>query len=299
MKVLVIIITYNFEAWINRCLGSLAQSDYPVDTIVLDNGSTDQTVHHLQTNYPHIRLIENRANLGFGRANNIGMQIAMTEGYDFVFLMNQDAWVNKDTIGTLVNLCQKHPEYGILSPVHLTASEKTLDPGFASYSQIKEIAKLPSHKEIVPLSFVNAAFWMIPISVLRQIGCFSSLFYHYGEDKDFINRLTFHGYQVGYSPKVFGCHDREYRPMSYQKFLHTEYVYHLSEYANIHYSLPKALGMGVLAVVKKSIESVCKGKMQLSADYLGIAFRLLMQSRHVIACRKTNINRNLYHSFEP
>ena len=91
MKVLVIIITYNFEPWINRCLGSLAQSDYPVDTIVLDNGSTDQTVHHLRINYPHIRLIENRANLGFGRANNIGMQIAMTEGYDFVFLMNQDA----------------------------------------------------------------------------------------------------------------------------------------------------------------------------------------------------------------
>ena len=113
MKVLVIIISYNFESWMNRCLGSLAQSDYPVDTIVLDNGSKDHTVQHIQSNYPHIRLIDNQANLGFGRANNIGMQIAMTEGYDFVFLMNQDAWIAKDTIGTLVNLCQKHPEYGM------------------------------------------------------------------------------------------------------------------------------------------------------------------------------------------
>ena len=85
MKVLVIIISYNFEPWISRCLGSLAQSDYPVDTIVIDNGSKDNTVQHIRTHYPDIRLIENQANLGFGRANNIGMQIAMTEGYDFVF----------------------------------------------------------------------------------------------------------------------------------------------------------------------------------------------------------------------
>lgn len=299
MKVLAIIISYNFEPWISRCLDSLSKSDYPVDTIVIDNGSKDHTVQLVRNHYPHIRLIENQANLGFGKANNIGMQIAMTEGYDVVFLMNQDAWVAPSTIGTLVRLCQKHPEYGILSPVHLTASEKRLDPGFASYCQIKEISDLPGHEEIVPLNFVNAAFWMIPVSILKQIGCFSPLFYHYGEDKDFINRLTFHGYRVGYAPKAFGCHDREYRPMDYKKFLHTEYVYHLSEYANILYSLPKALGMGVLAVIKKSLESACKGKMKLSVDYLGMAFRLLMQSKNVFLCRKDNINHNPYHSFEP
>ena len=299
MKILVIIVSYNFEQWMERCLGSLRLSEFPVDVLVIDNDSKDKTTELIRTQHPEVRLIENNKNLGFGRANNIGMQIALEEGYDFAFLMNQDAWIDANTIGTLVSISQKHPEYGILSPVHLTASEKTLDPGFASYSQIKEISQLPSREEIVMLNFVNAAFWMIPTSVLKQVGCFSSLFYHYGEDKDFINRLTFHGYQVGYSPKVFGCHDREYRPMSYQKFLHTEYVYHLSEYANIHYSLPKALGMGVLAVVKKSLESVCKGKIKLSADYLGMAFRLLMQSKQVIVCRKTNINRNPYHSFEP
>ena len=288
MKVLVIIITYNFEPWINRCLGSLAQSDYPVDTIVLDNGSTDQTVHHLRINYPHIRLIENRANLGFGRANNIGMQIAMTEGYDFVFLMNQDAWVNKDTIGTLVNLCQKHPEYGILSPVHLTASEKTLDPGFASYSQIKGIAKLPSHKEIVPLSFVNAAFWMIPVSVLKKVGGFCPLFYHYGEDKDYVNRLHYHGYRIGYSPLAFGCHDREYRPLTHAGFLRTEYVYHLSEYANIRHSFPKAFGFAVLATLKKSFESLVKGKFQLASEYVSMSFRLFAKSGDIYRYRKQN-----------
>ena len=298
MKVLVIIVSYHFEPWIDRCLVSLRLSQYPVDTIVIDNGSTDRTIQRIQNDYPEVRLLPQAKNLGFGKANNIGMQIAVAEGYDFVFLLNQDAWIDSNTIGKLVALSQSHPQYGILSPVHLTGKGDKPDPGFGHYAHLQHLDQLPD-SDILDIPFANAAFWMIPVSVLKKVGGFCPLFYHYGEDKDFINRLTFHGYQVGYSPKVFGCHDREYRPMSYQKFLHTEYVYHLSEYANIHYSLPKALGMGVLAVVKKSLESVCKGKIKLSADYLGMAFRLLMQSKQVIVCRKTNINRNPYQSFEP
>ena len=77
MKVLVIIISYNFEQWIDRCLGSLRRSEYPVDILVLDNDSKDKTIERLRTNYPEVRLIENRKNLGFGRANNLGMQIAI------------------------------------------------------------------------------------------------------------------------------------------------------------------------------------------------------------------------------
>ena len=66
---------------------------------------------------------------------------------------------------------------------------------------------------------------MIPTDVLRKVGGFCPLFYHYGEDKDFVNRLHYHHYIVGYSPKVFGNHDREYRPMTHEGFLRTEYAF--------------------------------------------------------------------------
>lgn len=127
MKVLTIIVSYNFEPWIDRCLGSLKASTLPTDVIVIDNGSSDRTVDIIRNSYPGIRLITNHANLGFGKANNIGMQIALKEGYDAVFLLNQDAWIGQDTLEALARQSQLHPEFGILSPVHLNGSGKELE----------------------------------------------------------------------------------------------------------------------------------------------------------------------------
>ena len=193
MKVLVVIVSYNFERWIDRCLGSLHQSEHPVDIVVIDNASQDHTVQRIKKDYPHIKLIESKSNLGFGKANNIGMQMALKEGYEAVFLMNQDAWIAKDAIGILVQLCQEQPSYGILSPVHLTGNGDKPDPGFGIYAQMECLAQLPNGKNLLPLPFVNAAFWMIPVSVLKKVGGFCPLFYHYGEDKDYVNRLHYHG----------------------------------------------------------------------------------------------------------
>jgi GT2 family glycosyltransferase len=287
MKVLVIIVSYNFEPWLERCLGSLRHSFYPVDTVVIDNGSTDQTIQRIRKDYPETRLLPQNKNLGFGRANNIGMQIALAEGYDFVFLLNQDAWIDSNTIGELVELSQSYPQYGILSPVHLTGKGDKPDPGFGYYAQIQQLDQL-SDKNILPIPFANAALWMIPVSVLKKVGGFSPLFYHYGEDKDFVNRLTYHDYQVGYSPRVFGNHDREYRPLTHQVFLRTEYVYHLSEYANIHHNGLKAFGYGVLAPMKKCLVALFKGKASLSKDYFCMTFQLLRRSKEVCFYRKTN-----------
>ena len=288
MKVLVIIVSYNFERWIDRCLRSLQQSEYPVDSVVIDNASQDHTVQRIQKDYPSVRLIESKTNLGFGKANNIGMQIALEEGYDAVFLMNQDAWIAKDSISILARLCQKESSFGIISPVHLTGNGDKPDPGFGTYAKLETLSQLPEGKELMPLPFVNAAFWMIPVSVLKKVGGFCPLFYHYGEDKDFVNRLQYHGYHMAYSPKAFGCHDREYRPLTHEGFLRTEYVYHLSEYANILHAFPKAFGYAVLATFKKAVESLFKGKFKLSVEYLSMSFRLLAKSGDVCRYRKQN-----------
>lgn len=287
MKILVIIVSYNFERWIDRCLGSLRKSTQPIDVVVIDNASKDATIQRITNDYPEVRLIESKSNLGFGRANNIGMQIALSENYSHVFLLNQDAWIEPDTIKTLALLCQRNPEYGILSPVHLTGNGDKPDPGFGQYAKLHSLKELPND-EIIGIPFANAAFWMIPITVLKRIGGFCPLFYHYGEDKDFVNRLSYHHFKVGYSPQVTGCHDREYRPFTHESFLRSEYVYHLSEYANINYSWVKALGYGVLAIGKKIILSMSKGNFSIATDYFTMLFKLINQSREINTYRKNN-----------
>lgn len=286
MKVLVIIVSYNFERWMDACLSSLQRSSHPVDILVIDNASQDCTVNRLRKEYPEIRLICNAKNLGFGQANNLGMKIALDEGYQAVFLLNQDAWIDSDCIATLCRLSEKHPTYGVLSPIHLTGNGKHLDAGFAAYTHLQDIPN--DDREVVKALFINAAFWFIPTGVIRQVGMFSPLFYHYGEDKDFANRLHYHHFLIGYSPQVFGWHDRECRKVTDNEFLRSERVYLLSEYANINYSLPKAFAKSILACFKKALMAPICGKGRFCISYLSMACSLFAKTIEVYQTRKTN-----------
>ena len=272
MKTLSIVISYNFMPWIDRCLSSLLQGTQSTDILVIDNDSKDETVATLQARYPQVRLIRNNHNLGFGAANNIGMKIALDESYDGVLLINQDAWLAPDALQQLVEVSLQHPEYGIISPKHLTGDGSKMDPGFASYIDNGG-------------SFINAALWYIPMSVIRKVGMFAPLFYHYGEDKDYVNRIHYHGYQIGYVPTALGYHDRAERPFNRSLFLRTERVYHLSEYANINYSFAKAFAMGVLAPVKKAFKALAKGQWSNFAAFISISFQLMMQTPQVLHSR--------------
>ena len=292
MKVSVIIVSYNFEQWIDRCLGSLRRSTSPISVIVVDNGSKDNTTQILEKNYPEVHLIKTGANLGFGKANNIGIRYAMEQGADYFFLLNQDAWIDEDTIEILLALFEKHPEYGILSPAHLNGKGDKPDFGFSTYSGIKEkeeFLSLQKDNEVVSLRFINAAFWMISIKAIKDLGGFCPLFFHYGEDIDYINRLHYHGYMLGYSPHVFGYHDRENREISRETFLRSEKIYLLSEYANINYSFYKAFGYGILAGIKKAMIALKKGKVANSLTFINISIRLLCKTKQVL--QMTNKNR--------
>lgn len=237
-------------------------------------------------------MIQSKINLGFGRANNIGMKIALTEGYDYVFLLNQDAWIASSTLGTLARLCQLYPQYGIMSPVHLTGSGNKLEHGFAGYAALQSLEVLKASVAECPVTvpFINAAFWMIPVSVLKKTGGFCPLFYHYGEDVDYANRLRYVGYQIGYSSVVFGYHDREHRQTSRKDFLRSEQIYLLTEYANINYSFPKAFAYGILAAVKKSAQAFLRKEIRMGVSYLSITWRLLGCTVQVARYRKMNLD---------
>ncbi len=94
--------------WIKRCLNSLKNSTLKVSTVVIDNGSIDGTQAYIQNHFPEVDFIQSKTNLGFGQANNIGIKKAYDNQADYVFLLNQDAWIDhNDTIENLVKTAVK------------------------------------------------------------------------------------------------------------------------------------------------------------------------------------------------
>jgi GT2 family glycosyltransferase len=222
----IVIVTFNGMAWLDKCL--LSCKGYPV--IIIDNASTDATVPHILKNYPNIELIQQAKNLGFGAANNIGIKHALNQGAAYVFLLNQDAYLQPDTIKKLVNTHQEHKEYGVLSPIHLNGDGAKLDKLF-SY-RLKQNNDLMSDllcsnklKKIYDISFVNAAAWLLPKQVLETVGGFDPLFFHYGEDDNYCQRVLYHGFKIGVHPNAFVYHDREQRAAAVQLNFEEELEY--------------------------------------------------------------------------
>lgn len=230
-KVLVIVVTYNSAKWVDKCFGSLRESDCPVDVIAIDNASTDETVRLIQENYPEVCLVKNKTNLGFGAANNIGITNALKSGYDYVYLLNADAWVCKYTIGKMVAAFEAHPELGVLSPVQMASDTVSMDPNFRRKCG-KRIAR--RRTDIVKVPFVMAAHWMISAACLRQVGAFSPAFQLYGEDNNYLDRVRWHKFKVAVLSSAGAIHDRDCRPNPKERKMKLKCNYALSMLIDPH-----------------------------------------------------------------
>lgn len=222
-KVLVIIVTYNALQWIEKTIESLKASSVPTDIIIIDNCSTDNTNKYIAETYSDITFVQNATNLGFGQANNIGLKHAISLNYDYVYLLNQDAWIKKDTLEILIHTHQKHPEYGILSPIQVQANEQNMDNNFLKYVAPATIGKsllndiyFGNTDEVYEVNDVMAAHWLICKDCLMKVGGFSPAFHHYGEDNNYIDRARYHNFKVGIVPTAIGIHDRENRKDSFE-----------------------------------------------------------------------------------
>lgn len=242
MKIYAIVAVYNGrqQNWIKECLDSITRSTLPVNIIAIDNGSTDGSVDFIQQNYKQVDLIRSDKNSGFGAANNIGIRKALDAGFDFLFLLNQDAYVFPDSIQQLIELHKQQPEYGILSPVHLADNGNVIDKTF-----LRSITDLPGNlfisdlilgqklSKVYSFPFVNAAIWSISRKCIENVGGFDPIFLHYGEDADYCKRVLARNLLIGVSPEVRAVHNRSQadsrRPIDAKKKLLLSYLLHFKE----------------------------------------------------------------------
>ena len=254
-RVLVIVVSHNGMRWLPRCLSSVMpgaktpDSAPEVDVYVWDNASTDGSADFVAENYPQAILVRSRENLGFSIPNNKGFEYAVRQGYDYAYLLNQDAWVEPGALDLLVASARAHPEYGVLSPLQMTDGYKELDRQFARLlpadtksapfvlgeapngsARTKSAPFVPGEERdrdgegVVEVRRVMAAHWLVPVQVVEKIGPFEEeLFPLYGQDDEWCRRLHFFGLKVGVVPQAQAVHDRQQRQEPLERVVYRNY----------------------------------------------------------------------------
>lgn len=214
MKIYAVIVTYNAmqRDWIDRCLQSLQTSTVPLTPIIIDNCSTDGTSEHVPATYPDVIWLPQDKNLGFGQANNVGIRYALEHNADYVLLLNQDAALAPDAIEKMLAVSDGE---SLLSPLHLNGDGTRIDELFR-YS-LRQSVNLMADDLLIRYQLspsyesaeICAACWFMPVALIRKIGGFNPLFFHYSEDNNYYHRLQYHGVKTLLVPDAHMYHDRK------------------------------------------------------------------------------------------
>ena len=234
-KVLVIVVLYNGREYVDRCLGSALKAGG--DLYVVDNASEDGSGEYVKEQFPSAHLVCNQENIGFAKANNMGMEYALEHGYSYVYLLNQDAWIPEDALTVMTGVAIRHPGVAIFSPLQMKADMSGYDPRFEK-NVARRVSTSDSEVSIVP--YVMAAHWLLPRRTIETVGGFAPIFPMYGEDENYCDRAKHMRMNVAIVPSVKAVHDRGRREDPLQKRIHRDYymasLRHLCN-VNLHIAL--------------------------------------------------------------
>ncbi len=207
----VIIVNWNGREHLKVCLPSLYNQSYKkIEVIVVDNGSSDGSVAWLKRDYPKVRIIENKRNMGFAEGNNIGFRKAKG---DFILFLNNDTKVTKSFLTELVRALKSNDGIGgVQSKILLMDSPKQLDSvgsyltntGFLYHVGVYEKDSSKYNKEINIYS-AKGACMMFRRNVLEEIlvdgEIFDKKYFLYFEETDMCHRVWLAGYRIIYVPR--------------------------------------------------------------------------------------------------
>lgn len=235
-KVYSIVVTYNGAETIIKCISSLINSDIKNhEILIFDNNSCDNTVALIQKNFPDLKVKVSKENLGYGNANNRGFIIALNECADYIFLLDQDAWVKPTTINNLIIESLKHPSFGVFAPLQLRVDGE-FDFQFAKYYD----NSYPIDENIRKCKFVNSAAWLISKECIKKVGGFSPAFQHFGVENDYSRRVKYNEMKIGIVTSASYVHNREkrvQRELDHKNQVHQVYVNQLATLVDINRSI--------------------------------------------------------------
>lgn len=229
MKLSVIILNYNTKDLISQCLESIKLQNVDVDgkdleVFVVDNGSRDGSTETIASKFPFVKLIENKTNLGFAKANNIGIKKAKGK---IIALLNSDTLVQENTFVTMTNFLNKNKNIGAATP-RLQLVDGSLDlachRGFPTpFNALSYFFKL---EQLLPnfrlfsgyhqtwkdfnkpheVDAISGASFFIKREVIEKVGNLDERYFMYAEDLDWCMRIKKAGWKIFYNPNATVIH---------------------------------------------------------------------------------------------
>jgi len=230
MKIASIILTYNDCEKTKKSINSLIESNLPNSVehfiIVVDNGSSGRYVECLKNlekkyaNFEIIKFIFNKENLGYGGGNNVGIFYALENiNADAVLLINNDAYLERNTLNDLINFLFSDPNIGMVGPTicyygnkdkvwHGGGFFKILKMGIINIGKNKSFEEV-SKMQPMEVDFINPCVALIKKEVFKKIGFLDKDFFLYYDDTDFCYRAKKAGFKLIYIPFLKAYHDLE------------------------------------------------------------------------------------------
>ena len=214
----VIIVNYRVRYFLELCLYSVerACSGLEAEIIVVDNDSGDGSVDALRSLFPRVRFIENRENIGFGRANNQALKDA---GGEYVLFLNPDTILPEDFFGVCLNFLRGRPDAGGVgvrmidgSGRFLPESKRGFPSPWVAFCKLSGLTALFPRSRFFagyylgylpadrshPVPVLAGACFLVRSAILRETGGFDERFFMYAEDIDLSYRIEKAGYRNYY-----------------------------------------------------------------------------------------------------
>ena len=222
MELSIIIVNYNVKYFLEQCLISIrnASKEIKSEIFVVDNNSVDGSVKMVKEKFPEVKLVENKINVGFSKANN--QAILMASG-KYILLLNPDTVVEEDTFIKILSFMNSHPEAGGLGVKMIDGKGKFLPeskrglptPKVAFYKVFGLSRLFPKSKifgqyhlgfldknKIHSVDILAGAFLFLRKETLDKTGLLDETFFMYGEDIDLSYRIIKAGYKNYYFPET-------------------------------------------------------------------------------------------------
>jgi GT2 family glycosyltransferase len=211
-QIFILVLNWNGKADTIECLESVQKIDYPnYQIILLDNGSIDDSVVTIKEKFPQVLVIENNANLGFAAGNNVGIDYAISQGANYIFLLNNDTVVDPQILWAFIHAHEKYPEAGILgSKIYYYSQPQKI--WFAGAQWLPEqaifkhigLGKLDNDSnlaEIRETDYICGCALLIKAEVVKKIGMLEPKYFLMWEETDWCYRAKRAGYKCILVPK--------------------------------------------------------------------------------------------------